>query len=85
MVEIGVCKGDFALPLLEQCQFLERYYMIDPLANLPDRSKAGSEFSFIDVTETDGDISLKKLPLGVGKGRVRQMIERSLAAIRVSR
>ncbi len=39
MVEIGVWKGDFARPILEQCEFLERYYMIDPWASLPDWNK----------------------------------------------
>lgn len=36
MVEIGVWKGDFAKQILEQCDLIERYYMIDPWANLPD-------------------------------------------------
>jgi hypothetical protein len=39
MVEVGVWKGDFAKELLERCDFIERYYMIDPWANLPDWNK----------------------------------------------
>lgn len=39
MVEVGVWKGDFAKQILEQCEFIDRYYMIDPWANLPDWNK----------------------------------------------
>jgi hypothetical protein len=39
MVEVGVWKGDFAKEILEQCDFIDRYYMIDPWANLPDWNK----------------------------------------------
>src|SRR5260221_8337018 len=39
MVEVGVWKGDYAKQLLEQCEFIKRYYMIDPWANLPDWNK----------------------------------------------
>lgn len=39
MLEVGVWKGDFAEQILKACGFLERYYMIDPWANLPDWNK----------------------------------------------
>ncbi|MBI1194874.1 MAG: hypothetical protein GC138_03375 [Gammaproteobacteria bacterium] len=39
MAEVGVWKGDFAQQVLQNCGFLERYYMIDPWANLPDWNK----------------------------------------------
>jgi len=39
MLEVGVWKGDFAKQVLEQCEFIDRYYMIDPWANLPDWNK----------------------------------------------
>jgi hypothetical protein len=39
MAEVGVWKGDFAKEILEKCEFIERYYMIDPWANLPDWNK----------------------------------------------
>jgi len=39
MAEVGVWKGDFAQEVLKNCAFLERYYMIDPWANLPDWNK----------------------------------------------
>src|SRR6266851_5394191 len=36
MAEVGVWKGEFAKHILEQCEFIDRYYMIDPWAHLPD-------------------------------------------------
>ena len=39
VLEVGVWKGDFAKHLLQQCEFIKRYYMIDPWANLPDWNK----------------------------------------------
>jgi len=37
--EVGVWKGDFAKKILKQCDFIQRYYMIDPWANLDDWNK----------------------------------------------
>ena len=39
VVEVGVWKGKFAEHVLRQCEFIERYYMIDPWAKLPDWDK----------------------------------------------
>lgn len=39
MVEVGVWKGDFARHILEKCESIESYYMVDPWANLPDWKK----------------------------------------------
>jgi hypothetical protein len=39
MVEVGVWKGDFAKQVLERCEFIDTYYMVDPWANLPDWNK----------------------------------------------
>jgi Methyltransferase domain len=39
MVEVGVWKGDFAREILERCEFIEKYYMIDPWEHLPDWNK----------------------------------------------
>jgi hypothetical protein len=39
MAEIGVWKGDFSEFMLRGCSYLDRYYMIDPWANLPDWNK----------------------------------------------
>jgi hypothetical protein len=39
MLEVGVWKGEYAQQILEQCEFIKQYYMIDPWANLPDWNK----------------------------------------------
>lgn len=39
VAEVGVWKGDFAKEMLEACQAITRYYMIDPWAHLPDWKK----------------------------------------------
>lgn len=39
MLEVGVWKGEYAREILEQCQSVRRYYMIDPWAHLPDWNK----------------------------------------------
>jgi len=39
LAEIGVFKGAFASQMLEACPSIERYYMIDPWALLPDWNK----------------------------------------------
>ncbi len=39
MLEVGVWKGGYAKEILEQCEFIQQYYMIDPWANLPDWNK----------------------------------------------
>lgn len=39
MAEIGVWKGEFALQMLKRCAGVERYFMIDPWAALPDWNK----------------------------------------------
>jgi hypothetical protein len=39
MAEVGVWKGDFAADLLKEVPRIEKYYMIDPWANLPDWNK----------------------------------------------
>lgn len=38
-LEIGVWKGDFAEYILRKCPNINRYYMIDPWATLPDWNK----------------------------------------------
>src|SRR6266699_2022748 len=39
MLEVGVWRGEYAKQILEQCEFIKRYYMIDPWATLPDWNK----------------------------------------------
>ncbi len=39
MAEIGVWKGDFSACILRNCRYIDRFYMIDPWATLPDWNK----------------------------------------------
>ena len=39
MVEIGVYRGDFAAAVLEQCESVTKYYMVDPWMHLDDWNK----------------------------------------------
>ncbi len=39
VAELGVYKGDFAEVILGKCNFIEKYYMIDPWRNLTDWNK----------------------------------------------
>lgn len=78
MVEVGVWEGDFAKDLLEECGFIERYYMIDPWANLPDWNKP-----FNVDTEKFDDIyadAMKKTAFAsekitVLRGRTKEVID----------
>ncbi len=43
MVEIGVYQGDFAAILLQRCESITKYYMIDPWRHLDDWNKPANE------------------------------------------
>lgn len=43
MAEIGVYEGDFAAAVLESCQSLEKYYLVDPWRHLDDWNKPANE------------------------------------------
>lgn len=43
MVELGVYRGDFASELLRQCDFIEKYYMLDPWRNLDNWNKPANK------------------------------------------
>ena len=43
MAEIGVYQGDFAATLLQRCEFIAKYYMIDPWKHLGDWNKPANE------------------------------------------
>jgi hypothetical protein len=77
MLEVGVWKGDYAQQILKQCEFIQRYYMIDPWANLPDWNKpynvspqAFKEIYEEAMTKTDF-ASSKRVVL---KGRTKEVI-----------
>lgn len=43
MAEVGVYKGDFAYRLLQKCDSIEKYYMIDPWRHLKDWNKPANK------------------------------------------
>jgi hypothetical protein len=78
MLEIGVWKGDFAEQILSVCKYIERYYMIDPWANLPDWNKP-----FNVAPEMFDEIyqeAMRKTEFAIGKivtlrGRTKEVID----------
>ncbi len=43
MAEVGVYKGDFASQLLQHCDLIEKYYLIDPWRHLEDWNKPANK------------------------------------------
>jgi hypothetical protein len=43
MAEVGVYKGDFAYQLLQHCDSIEKYYMVDPWRHLDDWKKPANK------------------------------------------
>lgn len=43
VVEVGVYQGDFAAALLERCETIEKYYMIDPWRHLDSWNKPANQ------------------------------------------
>jgi Methyltransferase domain len=43
MLEVGVWKGDFAADILERCDCVEKYYMVDPWRHLDDWNKPANQ------------------------------------------
>ena len=78
MAEVGVWKGDFAKLVLEQCKFIERYYMIDPWANLPDWNKPFNvdEKIFEDVyAEAMNITAFASSKIVVLRGRTKEVVD----------
>jgi len=79
MAEIGVWKGDFAKEILEKGDFIERYYMIDPWANLPDWNKPFNvkpdKFAAI-YAEAMEKIAFASERITILRGRTKEMIDR---------
>ena len=65
MVELGVYKGDFASKILEKCDFLEKYYMIDPWRHLENWNKPANKSDeifeqFLSETKAKTDFAADK-------------------------
>lgn len=78
MVEVGVWKGDFAKEVLEHCRLIEKYYMIDPWATLPDWNKPFNVNSktFDDIyAEAISKTAFASEKIIVLRGRTKEVIE----------
>jgi hypothetical protein len=79
MAEIGVWKGDFAARVLEACDGIETYYMIDPWRPLADwnkpanRNKRAFKRIFEEAMEKTGPWADKRVVL---RGRTKRVIDR---------
>lgn len=43
VVEVGVYQGDFAEVVLQRCDFIAKYYMVDPWKHLDDWNKPSNQ------------------------------------------
>jgi hypothetical protein len=78
MVEVGVWKGAFAKEILQQCEGIEKYYMIDPWATLPDWNKPLNVpvNVFEDVyAEAMAKVAFATKKIVVLRGRTKEVIE----------
>ena len=79
IAEVGVWKGDFAKEILEHCEKLEKYYMIDPWATLPDWNKPFNVDTkmFEDVyAEAMSKVAFASEKVVVLRGRTKEVIEK---------
>ena len=72
MVEVGVYKGDFASKLLQECDAIEKYYMIDPWRHLDHWNKPANKNNdvfeqFLIETKSKTDFAAEKRIILRGK------------------
>ena len=72
MVELGVYRGDFASRLLEECDSIEKYYMIDPWRHLNNWNKPANQDDsifeqFLQETISKTDFAAEKRIILKGK------------------
>lgn len=78
MAEIGVWKGDFAKQILHKCDSIERYYMIDPWAKLPDWNKPCNKEQevFEDIyAQAMDNVAFASERVVVLRGRTKEVID----------
>lgn len=78
MAEVGVYRGDFAVKLLESCESIEKYYMIDPWRHLDHWNKPANESNdvferFLSETKTKTDFAAEKRI--ILRGKTTEVIE----------
>jgi len=72
MVEVGVYRGDFAAAVLERCDCVAKYYMIDPWRHLDDWNKPSNQNDgvfegFFQETKAKTDFAEKRRVILRGK------------------
>ncbi len=72
MAEIGVYRGEFAARLLEKCESLKKYYMVDPWRHLDDWNKPANQTDevfeqFLSETKAKTDFAAAKRIILRGK------------------
>lgn len=72
MVEVGVWKGDFAAEILQRCDGLKKYYMIDPWRHLTDWNKPANQADdtldrFFEMTKAKTDFAKDRRVILRGK------------------
>lgn len=78
MVEVGVYRGDFASKILERCDALKKYYMIDPWRHLEDWNKPANEDDklfeqYLSETKEKTDFAAEKRI--ILRGKTTEVIE----------
>jgi hypothetical protein len=72
MVEVGVWKGDFAADILQRCDYLKKYYMLDPWRHLADWNKPANQNdatldSFYEMTKAKTEFAKDRRVILRGK------------------
>ncbi len=72
MAEVGVFRGDYAAKLLERCESIEKYYMVDPWRHLDDWNKPANKSDdvfeqFFSETKAKTDFAAEKRIILRGK------------------
>lgn len=79
MVELGVYRGDFASQLLEECDSIEKYYMIDPWRQLDNWNKPSNKNDnifeqFLSETKSKTDFAAERRI--ILRGKTTEVIEK---------
>lgn len=78
LAEVGVYKGDFASNILQKCDLIEKYYMIDPWRHLNDWNKPANKDNdvfeqLLIETKSKTDFAAKKRI--ILRGRTTEVVE----------
>ncbi|MGL5941473.1 MAG: class I SAM-dependent methyltransferase [Waterburya sp.] len=79
MAEVGVYKGDYASQILQHCDSIEKYYMIDPWRNLEDWNKPANKNNKIFekfLLETKEKTSFAANKTVILRGKTTEVIEK---------